>query len=63
MKKKYEHVMSIVAKPDEFHEALKKSINDMQEKGFEVEIQYQTLAIATDYALTALVLGFKREES
>ena len=42
-----------------FYKEVHKVVEDMQKMGLEVEVQYQTLATASDYAYTAIILGRK----
>ena len=64
-------VISVVTfgdKPDEFSKALNRRVQHMQEKGLDVEIQYQTAGISNpkfleaDIIYSALLIGRKRAE-
>lgn len=46
----------------EFHRVLSEHINDMQENGWEVEIQYQTSMFNNEQVVySALILGRKEQ--
>lgn len=62
MKKKYEEVVHIALSAtyvNQFYEKVSDRIEEMQNKGYEVEVQYAQ----SENLFSALVLGFKREDS
>jgi hypothetical protein len=61
MENRIEYLSHIVStEPNDFYEKTKDTISKITTQGLDVEIQYQTMNTAVDYAYTALLIGRKK---